>query len=86
MAKIIMIQGTMSNVGKSILTAELCRILRDDGYRVALFKSQNMSLNSFVTDDELEMGRAQVVQTQAAGIRPNVLMNPILLKPVTDMG
>lgn len=81
-----MIQGTMSNVGKSILCAALCRIFRQDGYRTAPFKSQNMALNSFVTRDDLEMGRAQVVQAEAAGIEPDVRMNPILLKPTTDVG
>lgn len=86
MAKAIMIQGTMSNVGKSLLTAGLCRIFKQDGYRVAPFKSQNMALNSFITADGLEMGRAQVVQAEACGIEPDVRMNPILLKPVTDMG
>lgn len=86
MAKAIMIQGTMSNAGKSILCAALCRIFRQDGYKVAPFKSQNMALNSYITDDGLEMGRAQVVQAEAAGIKPSVMMNPVLLKPVTDMG
>ena len=85
-AKPIMIQGTMSNAGKSILCAALCRIFRQDGYRVAPFKSQNMALNSFITDEGLEMGRAQVVQAEAAGIKPSVLMNPVLLKPTTDVG
>ncbi|MGM9626536.1 MAG: cobyric acid synthase [Faecousia sp.] len=86
MAKNIMIQGTMSNAGKSLLAAGLCRILRQDGYRVAPFKSQNMALNSFITKDGGEMGRAQVVQAEAAGIAPDVRMNPILLKPTTDVG
>lgn len=86
MAKSIMIQGTMSNAGKSILTAGLCRIFKQDGYRVAPFKSQNMALNSYITKDGLEMGRAQVVQAEAAGVEPDVAMNPILLKPTNDMG
>ena len=86
MAKIIMIQGTCSNAGKSLLCAALCRIFRQDGYRVAPFKSQNMALNSFITKDGGEMGRAQVVQAEAAGIEPDVRMNPILLKPTTDVG
>ena len=82
--KNIMLLGTGSNVGKSIITTGLCRIFYQDGYRVAPFKSQNMSLNSYITKDGKEMGRAQVVQAEAANIEPEVFMNPILLKPTTD--
>lgn len=85
-AKCIMIQGTMSGAGKSLLCTALCRILRQDGYRVAPFKSQNMALNSGVTRDGLELGRAQIAQAEAAGIEPDVRMNPILLKPTGDVG
>ena len=86
MSKSIMIQGTMSNAGKSLLTAALCRIFKQDGHPCAPFKSQNMALNSFITREGLEMGRAQVVQAEAAEIEPSVLMNPILLKPTSDSG
>ena len=86
MARSIMIQGTMSNAGKSVLAGGLCRVLKQDGFRVAPFKSQNMALNSFITRDGLEMGRAQVMQAEAAGVEPDVCMNPILLKPTNDIG
>ena len=78
-AKAIMIQGTMSNAGKSIIAAALCRIFKQDGFKAAPFKS-------YITDEGLEMGRAQVVQAEAAGVKPSVLMNPILLKPTNDKG
>jgi len=81
-----MIQGTMSSAGKSLVTAGLCRVFHQDGYSTAPFKSQNMALNSYITADGLEMGRAQVMQAESAGIEPSVLMNPILLKPTSDMG
>lgn len=86
MAKNIMIQGTMSNAGKSLIAAGLCRIFKQDGHSVAPFKSQNMASNSFITKAGGEMGRAQVVQAEAAGITPDTRMNPVLLKPATDIG
>lgn len=86
MAKAIMVQGTMSNSGKSFVTAGLCRVFRQDGYRVAPFKSQNMALNSYITKEGLEIGRAQAVQAEACMIEPTHWINPILLKPTSDMG
>lgn len=84
--KSLMFLGTGSDVGKSVLVAAFCRILKQDGFRVAPFKAQNMALNSYITPDGGEMGRAQVVQAEAAGIEPHVDMNPILLKPTSQMG
>ncbi|WP_297519364.1 cobyric acid synthase [uncultured Clostridium sp.] len=84
-SKNLMIQGTASDVGKSVITAGICRVLYQDGNKVAPFKSQNMSLNSYITKDGKEMGRAQVVQAEAACTEPRCAMNPILMKPTGDM-
>src|SRR5699024_4591407 len=84
MAKKLMILGTTSNAGKSLLVTALCRIYSRRGYKVAPFKAQNMALNSYITKEGKEMGNAQAVQAEAAGIEPDARMNPILLKPYTD--
>ena len=86
MTKCIMVQGTMSNVGKSLLVTALCRIFRQDGYKTTPFKGQNMALNSYITPEGLEMSQAQAVQAWAAGLEPDVRMNPVLLKPSSDTG
>lgn len=85
-AKSIMIVGTMSSAGKSFIAAGLCRVFSSDGNKTVPFKSQNMALNSYITKNGLEMGRAQVMQAEAAGVEPDIRMNPILLKPNSDMG
>lgn len=86
MAKVIMVQGTTSNAGKSLITAALCRIFKEDGFRVAPFKSQNMSSKSYLTKEGLEMSTAQAMQAEACGIKPDPRMNPILLKPTSNIG
>ena len=86
MAKVIMVQGTTSNAGKTLTVAALCRIFKQDGYKVVPFKSQNMSSNSFITKDGLEISIAQAIQSEAARIEPDARMNPILLKPRGDKG
>src|ERR1700754_1107660 len=82
--KPVMFVGTASDVGKSVITTGFCRIFKQDGYLPAPFKAQNMSLNSYVTPEGFEIGRAQAVQAEAAGVNCHTDMNPVLLKPTTD--
>lgn len=81
-----MVQGTCSNAGKSLITAGICRLLKNMGYKVAPFKAQNMALNSYISEDGMELGRAQAMQAEACKIKPDVRMNPLLLKPTSDKG